>query len=318
MHACGFGIAVCGSRGIIWFPRRAERGLRLLVHGEEAVSTFLIQLTASMSVVVLLGAYACAANAAHPSPISEIEMLLIFTFAEKNFRSLLGGEGDIEADWFIKSGRKPPTKADEARPYGRVQQFLRLRTELANKGHLGVDDMNVDTSFITSALAAVIVALVTVALAPFYCYSMDYFREEDRNVRAFQVVHSDERGVRLLQGLFLATALAVEAFAVGYFLHGWLRICLLILISPGFCFLLYKFLRLVAWQTKWKTFWSNVFLEGLSEASVKNDHDLCNRTLNMYQTINSAPALPLTGLQKLVVLVFGAAQLAIGLKLSLR
>lgn len=281
------------------------------------MQTIWIQLAASASIIVFLGAYATEANAKHPSPNSEIQMLLLFTFAEENFLPFLSDSENITIDWFMKPNGKLPINTEEGSPHARVQQFIELKTALAKEGHLGPKDVYIDKSPWLNPVAAIATAILTVAIAPIYCYHRENIWEEDRNIKAFPIIHSDERGVVLLQEIFVSIALLFEMVLIGYFLDGWIRICTLALLAPGFCFALYKLARIVFWQAKWKAFWEDIFLQGLSKASNINNHDLYNRTLNEYQAVNSTPTLPLTGLQKWTVIAFSAAQLIVGLKLRL-
>jgi hypothetical protein len=273
------------------------------------VTLLLVQVAASLATILVLGAYATTKHAKHPAPESELQMVIYVVFVERNYAEFLGpmeGDGDI----FTKSPAGTP-KTHAGTPRSRVSQFLALRKMFDEKGYVSIDDVGGDRSRWTGITVAPFLAALLIVIAPFYCYVRSYEWEEDRTTRAFPIIHSDERGVNLLQNVFVFAVLGLEMVVAAYFLDGWLRVAVIAYLALGALFVLYKVARILSWQARWKEYWSDLLLQGLSKATKDNDHDLYNRTFSLYQTVRSEPNLPLSNVQRLAVLAFGLAQVVV-------
>lgn len=265
---------------------------------------FAIQLGLAGLLALAVGAWASARHADYIPPDGVVEMVLLVHFLDKNFPDLCNARCLDEC--LSSDGSEVGLPA-------RVSLFRSHYAKYCSEGKLSEEEllppMERDFEPFMDTTTAVAVGLLVLVVSPFYafCFWGDT-GERENDVPYSVIVHPRERADHSLEiiGCFISVAILA---AIGHiFLHGLWRVLITSALSLPAVFCALCFTRLVLNQRTWKGFWSERLRMALQIAAWKNDHDLYNRSLNLYRIVAGQPVLPITRLQVVVLGAFAVVQ----------
>jgi hypothetical protein len=263
--------------------------------------TFIIQVCGAAFFAFCLGVWANTKHADYLPPTGIIETVMLATFAEKNL---------------------PPAYIRELAPLHSVQdsdeERLRRRAGfyktfldqgvLSHEDVLPAADTKTRNWFVDTLLFAIIAILMLVFMPfMFLIYRKDC--AERRGSQDFSMlIHPDERAHLFLQIVGAVLSLFVFSVIVWVLVPGGFRLVLVTCLALEIAYLLSSLARLALNQERWKNFWTDKLSVVMQRATNANDHDLYNRAATLLTRIEGYPTVPLTSLQRAVLVLFALVQ----------
>jgi hypothetical protein len=270
-------------------------------------ATFIIQVLVSAILVLGLGIWAQAKHADYAPPKGILETILLVLFIEKSL------EEEIDVHWFRRGGEGEQPE-DDPTSLPRISQFLKRYSKYTSLGRLSPHDLLPDgeedlDDIGVSIVVFLIMAVALLLIAPFFGLAwFKEIREEDEDWSAVAIVHPLERSHNLMQSLGLLLSILIWFVLIGLLVPGVLRIVLLILLCVPLGVVAFSILRLIIWQDQWKDWWDGQISMVLAQAAYKEDYDLYNRASAWSKVVDGKPTIPLTAIQRLILIVFALIQ----------
>lgn len=264
----------------------------------------LVQVALAVAFVFILAMREHVRPADYAPPRGLLEIILLISFIDKNL---------VEQNnkWF----EVPEEVANSSRGkrWHKHKELLHQHyNKFINQGELSQDELlpqiqrEHNTLVVLSSPIFIILLLI---FAPLLALGwLSEVREKSKKYSIVKLVHPLERAMELMEVIGIIFTIAIWIAAITYFFRGTTRIILVALLSVTIIAALYCGLRIIWWQSEWKNFWTEKLLYVLQHAGRTNNHDLYNRAFNLYNTVNAYPAIPLTDIQRLILLLFALIQ----------
>lgn len=147
--------------------------------------------------------------------------------------------------------------------------------------------------------------------APLLAY--EWLKKASEKEKGFQFLHPKERERIFIQslGILLANFLLIFFVALLLGVQSIIGGVISILIFVSLCASFLAVVRSIRMQIKWKKFWEQKLTQVLMLATDKNNHDLYNQCHNLFQSIEKQPTIPISGVNKVILIGFSAIQLIV-------
>lgn len=267
---------------------------------------FVLQVLITVVLVFGLGIWAMTKHRDYAPPMGTLETIFLVFFAENNLNEV------VNIDWF-KKGKKLNKVMEDSYPYRRITLFLRHYTKFSTaKGLIKREDIlpqeeKTDVGF--EIFYFFTMAIVLFITSPFSFTWFNDVKEEDNQLSAIRIVHPLERGHTLIQSLGLLLSLLLWSIPIFIWLEGIPRLLLLILLSLPAAIMLFTIIRIIVWNNQWKEFWGDRLSLILGKSIYQGDQALYSRAKEWIKTVNEYPTIPLTSLQRLILVVFSIVQI---------
>lgn len=265
----------------------------------------LIQIALALVFVLVLALREHSRSIEYAPPRGIMETILLLSFVEHNLQE------PIADSWFeVPEG---VAKSDSTRWYKHKESLKRYYVKFKEQGALSEDELlpatdREDNPFVIS-IGLLIVSVLLLVVTPIYSLAwLSQVREKGDKYSVVKLVHPLERAMELMEAIGFILMMVVWMVIVTYLMHGKLRLTALALLSVPLVMSVYAALKVIWWQSEWKKFWLGKLLHVLQQAGRENNHDLYNRAFNLYNGVNAHPAVPLTDVQRLILLLFALTQ----------
>ena len=266
---------------------------------------FTVQVLSVFSFLLIVSVWYNTRHADYQPPEGILEIVLLASFVEKSL-----GE-KIEPRWFLKS-EDAKKVIDETKLPARVKRFLQQYSRYGRWGYLTEKDLipsdDVSLGPISGFLAAAIVGLLLFFVAPIIP-TLLFVKEEDRDFSSVAIVHPLERSQILLQLFGVVFSIVIWMSLIYVWLEGTARLAILAILALLLLVPTFNIARTIVWQNRWKNFWALKLTRILCDAAHRNDHDLYNRAFQLKTSVDDQPVVPLTGVQRAIIVIFTLAQI---------